>query len=231
MNPVRNNEQNMNTLNKTRDCVSSISNGMKKMLALSFVVLLGFAAHALAATSEFTALAPIPHLTDAGSVTSVLNSSSLALFFNNLYKYLIGLAATLAVIEIIYAGIDMAIHPDNAGTATESKGRIYNAIYGLVLVLSPVLVFSIINPAILNLSLDLPRLDTKAVNTTSSTPPDSTNGAIPFTKRTTDAPISGYWCSRDTGSGRFLCSDTQDGCDAARNANALLITESCVLAP
>ncbi len=42
----------------------------------------------------------------------------------------------------------------------DGKGRISNAIFGLVLVLSPALVFSIINPSILNLSLDLPIIKT-----------------------------------------------------------------------
>lgn len=110
-------------------------------------------------SSGFTALAPIPGLTDT-SATSVIQSAGLASFFNNLYKYLIGLAATLAVIEIIWAGLDISFfHKDAVGAIVEDKGRIYNAIFGLILVLSPVLVFSIINPSILSLSLNLPKID------------------------------------------------------------------------
>lgn len=107
----------------------------------------------------FTALAPIPGLTDQ-SVTSVINSTSLANFFNNLYKYLIGIAAILAVIEIIWAGIEIATNQDSVSKMLDGKGRISNAIFGLVLVLSPALVFSIINPSILNLSLNLPAIKT-----------------------------------------------------------------------
>ena len=107
-----------------------------------------------ASADGFTALAPIPGLT---SQSMIINSDSLAAFFNNLYKYLVGLAATIAVIQIMWAGADIAFfHKDAVSAITDDKGKIYNAIFGLVLVLSPALVFSIINPSILNLSLNMP---------------------------------------------------------------------------
>lgn len=131
---------------------------MKKIIVLSVLALFSFAAHAIAAEG-FTALAPITGLTDSGS-TSVINSNSLANFFNNLYKYLIGLAAALAVIEIIWGGLEISTQ-DSVSKQSDGRERIKQAILGLILVLSPVLVFSIINPSILNLSLNLPELDTK----------------------------------------------------------------------
>jgi hypothetical protein len=78
-------------------------------------------------------------------------------FFNNLYKYLVGLAAILAVIEIIWGGLEYSTQ-DSVSKQSDGKERIYGAIMGLILVLSPVLVFSIINPSILNLSLNLPEI-------------------------------------------------------------------------
>lgn len=199
---------------------------MKKILVLSFVLLVaGVAPHAFA--QGFVPLAPIPDLTQG--VTA--NTAGLATFFNNLYKYAIGLAATLAVIMIIWGGLEISTQ-DSVSKQGAGRERITEAIIGLILVLSPVLVFSIINPSILNLSLSLPELKTTTFipSETITTPPDSTNGTIPFKDRTVDAPVVGYWCSRDTGSGRYLCSDTQDNCLAARNKNALLITEPCRLA-
>lgn len=145
---------------------------MKKIFFFGLLAFIGFAPHVFA--QGFTALAPIPGLTDAQSTTAVVNSGDLASFFNNLYKYLIGLAATLAVIEIIWAGLDIAyFHKDAVSAITNDKGRIYNAIFGLILVLSPVLVFSIINPSILNLSLNLPKLDTKFTPATPAQKPQS----------------------------------------------------------
>ena len=127
---------------------------MKKItFTLIIFCVVGFVPHALAA-SNFVPLAGIPGLTQNVSATS----AGLAEFFNNLYKYLIGLAAILAVIEIIWGGLEISTK-DSVSKKSDGKQRIYNAILGLVLVLSPVVVFSIINPSILNLSLNLPALN------------------------------------------------------------------------
>lgn len=114
------------------------------------------APHAFA--DGFVPLAPIPGLTQGVAA----DSAGLAAFFNNLYKYLIGLASILAVLMITWEGLRIATNQDNVSIITDSKGKIYNAIFGLVLVLSPALVFSIINPSILNLSVNLPPLDTRS---------------------------------------------------------------------
>jgi len=124
-------------------------------------------------SSGFVPLAPIPGLTQGATA----DTAGLANFLNNLYKYLIGLAAALAVIMITWEGLRIATNQDNVSVITDSKGKIYNAIFGLILVLSPYLVFSIINPQILNLSLNLPPLDTK----TSSFVGGGTTNAIPTT--------------------------------------------------
>lgn len=106
--------------------------------------------------ATFKALAPIPGLTDG----TVAESKNLAAFFNNLYKYLIGLAAVLAVIQIIRGGLE--ISTESVYKHADGKKHIMEALFGLLLVLSPVIVFSIINPSILNLSVSLPGLDTKS---------------------------------------------------------------------
>lgn len=117
-------------------------------MLLSFALLfVGLVPHALAA---FVPLAPIPGLTDIQPT-----QSGLVGFFNSLYKYCIGLAATLAVIEIIWGGLEISTQ-DSVSKKSDGRERITQAILGLILVLSPVLVFSIINPNILNLSLNLP---------------------------------------------------------------------------
>ncbi len=102
---------------------------------------------------SFKPLVPIPGLTDAGS-------GDLATFFNNLYKYLIGIAAVLAVIQIIRGGLE--ISTESVFKKADGKRHIMEALFGLLLVLSPVVVFSIINPSILNLSVSLPGLNTKS---------------------------------------------------------------------
>ncbi len=134
--------------------------------ASSLLIFLGLAPEVFA--QGFVPLAQIPGLTTP-EVTSVVNANSLAIFFNNLYKYAIGFAATLAVIEIIWGGLEISTK-DSVSKNKDGKERIQNAIFGLVLVLSPALVFTIINPAILNLSLNLPPLQTTAGTATTRTP-------------------------------------------------------------
>ncbi len=140
-------------------CVIFTSGYTKNLFFIVLVFFVGFIPHVLAA-SGFTALAPIPGLTDAPS-TAGLTQETLANFFNNLYKFIIGISATIAVVQIIWAGIDIAMNRDDVSKLMDEKGKIYNAIFGLVLVLSPALVFGIINPNILNMSIALPPLDTQ----------------------------------------------------------------------
>lgn len=99
------------------------------------------------APQEFVPIAPIPGLTQGATATN----QGFAAFFNNLYIFLIGLAAVLAVVMIILGGIQYAT-TDNVSKKSDGKARIQQALLGLILVLLPVLVFSIINPKILNLS-------------------------------------------------------------------------------
>lgn len=127
---------------------------MKKIVTVS-TLLFFYALLPHVFAQGFVPLAPIPGLTEGATA----NTAGLANFFNNLYKYLIGVAAILAVIMIIWGGLEISTQ-DSVSKKGAGKEKIYNAIFGLVLVLSPVLVFSIINPSILNLSINLPALDT-----------------------------------------------------------------------
>ena len=201
---------------------------MKKILLItSAFVFLGFASHAFA--QGFVPLAPIPGLTQG--VTA--NQAGLANFFNNLYKYLIGIAAVLAVIEIIWGGLEISTQ-DSVSKQSAGKERITQAILGLVLVLSPVLVFSIINPSILNLSVNLPELDTKSGT---SAPAPTTQGAVRAgtTKNATKvgqvigygegyyvAPKPGGYCFQLADSAvangeKYFCSGDPDGCRLVYN--------------
>ncbi len=147
-------------------------------------------------SSGFTALAPIPGLTDTSN-TAVVNSTSLANFFNNLYKYVIGLAAVLAVIMIIWGGLEISTQ-DSISKQSAGKEKIQQAILGLVLVLSPVLVFSIINPNILNLSLNLPPLETKSGS------PVQTGGGTGTQTSSTDAATTAAAAGGCTVTGTLL---------------------------
>ncbi|MGH7175654.1 MAG: pilin, partial [Minisyncoccia bacterium] len=152
------------------------------------------------ASSGFVPLAPIPGLTSA---QSNVTSSTIAGFLNNLYKYLIGIAAVLAVIVIIRGGLEIA--GESVTKKAEGRQHIQQAILGLVLVLAPALVFTIINPAILNLSLSLPPLSIEA--------PGSGSAA------NNPAPINqNIACS--SANGQTDCSQAQQSCSALTNGGS-----------
>ncbi|KND50101.1 MAG: hypothetical protein AB203_03890 [Parcubacteria bacterium C7867-008] len=103
-------------------------------------------------------------LTSLPGIQDVVGSPTLPAFINNIYKFLIGGAAILAVIEISRAGFSIMNSSDSISANKKAKARISNAIIGLVLVLSPYIVFSIINPKILDISLDFSQLKSGATD-------------------------------------------------------------------
>jgi len=71
-------------------------------------------------------------------------------FINNLYYLSIGLAALLAVIKIVIAGVKWML----SGIVTEktqAKKDIQGSLIGLIIIISAVLVLNIINPSLVNL--------------------------------------------------------------------------------
>ncbi len=99
---------------------------------------------------SFVPLTNIPGLTNLSNVGT---TAGLSAFLNQLYKLCIGAAAALAVLQIMRAGI-MYMGGDSITEKKQAKTLIGLSIGGLILVLTPVIVFSIINPKILNLTID-----------------------------------------------------------------------------
>lgn len=93
-------------------------------------------------------------LTSIPGITSLTGSPTLPAFLNNLYRICIGIAAFAAIARFIYAGY--TIMTDSGSVTKNKKARemIQNTVIGLILVLSPAVVFGIINPKILDLTLD-----------------------------------------------------------------------------
>lgn len=116
-------------------------------LYLGLLALLVLPAAALA--QEFTPLTNLPGVADAAG------TDSLPTFFNNLYKLCIGAAAVIAVIQIMRAGMYFMFNKGSVAHNEKAKGLISSSILGLLLVLSPTIIFGIINPDILSLKLDL----------------------------------------------------------------------------
>jgi hypothetical protein len=98
---------------------------------------------------NFVPLTSIPAIVSIGQAS---DAADLAAFLNNIYKICIGIAATLAVLQIMRAGF-MYMGGDSITETKQARMMIYTSIGGLVLVLSPAIVFGILNPNILSLQI------------------------------------------------------------------------------
>lgn len=140
---------------------------------------------------KFVPLTAIPGIEQAG------NSATLSLFLNNLYKLCIGAAAILAVLQIIRAGV-VYMGGDSITEKKEAKQLITLAIGGLILVLSPVVVFSIINPKILDLKIGgLDQLK-----------PQETSTELLWNSTTLSRSAANTKCTADGGTFSYVCTST-----------------------
>jgi hypothetical protein len=105
----------------------------------------------LADTPAFVPLSDIPAIKNLGGAPDI------AAFFNALYKIAIGAAVVIAVLQLVRAGITYSMS-DAITSKEEAKHLMLVSILGLVLVLSPAIVFSVINPEILNIKIDAGKL-------------------------------------------------------------------------
>lgn len=97
-------------------------------------------------TVTFKPLTALPGIEEAA------NSTTFPSFLNTIYKLAIGAGAVLAVIMIMIAGVQFMTSRGSVASNEAAKTRLRNALIGLLLVLSPTIVFGIINPSILDLN-------------------------------------------------------------------------------
>ena len=102
------------------------------------------------------------------------DSPSIPNLLNNIYKIAIGLAAILAVLQIMRAGV-LYMGGDSITEKKEAKDLIAMSLIGLLLVLAPTIVFSIINPDILKLQIGAGALKTQFKDSPSDSFANSAN--------------------------------------------------------
>lgn len=128
-------------------------------------------------------------LTSLPGLDKVEDANNLADFFNQLFRIAIGVAATLAVFQIMHAGVKFMTNKGSISENEEARQLLQGAVFGLILVLSPVIVFGIINPKILELDFDVSQLKnnftgvdagygTTTASTTPGGPTNYTRGAF-----------------------------------------------------
>ena len=99
--------------------------------------------------TEYVPLVPLPGV-GSGSNKSITNFSQ---YVRGMFQFLIGLAALLAVVQIIFGGIEY-MTTDAISGKSAGKERINQALLGLLLAIGAWLVLSTIDPNILKTTLD-----------------------------------------------------------------------------
>lgn len=166
-------------------------------------------------------------LTQLPGIPTVASSESLPAFFNNLYKLCIGAAAVIAILQIMRAGVKFMTNRDSFTANKEAKELITNSVLGLVLVLSPAIVFGLINPSILELNLDLGGLTPRPPVVGSSTPSGAPgtfqgNDAVLWTHEGGDRQSDTLKCASEGGTIAYGCTNTQ-----TKVARVIQQTEAC----
>lgn len=82
-------------------------------------------------------------------------SGSLDDLINGLYALSITIAALLAVIKIVVAGVKWMMSGDNASGISGAKKDIYGAIIGLIIVLGAVMILTVFNSDTVNFDFSL----------------------------------------------------------------------------
>jgi len=110
--------------------------------------------------TEYKLLQKLP-LSGSTDIQKVPNAS---VYIKGLFNLTIAIAGVLAVIKIIFGGIQY-MSTDAFGAKNEAKNTIQNAIWGLALALSAWLILYTINPNLIKLNFDFPPPVQKTNNT------------------------------------------------------------------
>ena len=149
-----------------------------------------------------------------------LEAGNLDAYFTNLFNLALVVGAILSVLIIASAGLQY-MTTDAVSGKGESKGRIWQAILGLLMLLSVWIFFKEINPNILNLDLTLETLEITGSKLDTTPPPqepssttvggfrtalvETENGTFPeWQARVVDRPSGAF-------DGNKVCANPPDG--------------------
>lgn len=166
---------------------------------IQHVLLLSFLLLPVVSLAQFKPLVGIPGISDP--------STDINSYINILYALSISIAALLAVIKIIVAGVKYMLS-DVVTSKSEAKSDIQGALIGLLVVISAVLILNIINPQLTQTTLFVGPVDSVPSN---SSAVGGGGGGSP-------APIAASpsieSCTYNSVTNSFDCSAATDSCVA-----------------
>jgi hypothetical protein len=117
---------------------------MRTLLTIAGTLIVINAGQALAASTGFVPIAPIPGANP--------QSLDLVQYINAVFNLALGVGALLAVLMIVYGGFEYIFSGVMEGKK-DGRARIQQALYGLALLVLVYLILYIINPQIVQLKL------------------------------------------------------------------------------
>ncbi len=151
---------------------------MKKIFLTTLVFLFTVLPVFVSAQKEYTLLEPSVY----NNTYNTTGSKSFSEYLNLVFKIGIGVAAGLAVIQIVIGGIQY-MASESPFKLGDAKSKIEGAILGLILALGVYVFLYTINPDIVSLKLEIPQTKVVSITTTSATtstsPSRSSTGVIP----------------------------------------------------
>jgi hypothetical protein len=112
-------------------------------------------------TDSYIVLAPLPGTTDCENRAVKSGEScrtDLPTYLTGIFKLFIALAAIIAILTIIWAGIKY-MSAEKIGSKKEAIESIQNALWGLLLIILSFIILNTINPKILNFNLSISQID------------------------------------------------------------------------
>ena len=144
-----------------------------------------FALFSLLPAAAFAAVTPVllePSLAPGGAKTV----SDPGAYLVNLYKIGIGIAGALAVVMIVYGGIEYIMASVSPSQKEAARKRIASAIGGLILLLSSYLILKTINPDLVNFNLNF-----GAASPRTDVPPGTGANALREGEASSELPTAG----------------------------------------
>jgi hypothetical protein len=119
-------------------------------------------------------------------------------YINAVYAMFISIAALIAVVKIIIAGVKY-MFSDIVTQKSEAKNDIKGALLGLVLILSAVVILTVINPDLTNFDPNISRIDEReqlpAASTIESEIENCANSVVCTVQNCTQVPNGEYDCT------------------------------------
>lgn len=141
------------------------SKHIPKILSLVLVIFLGGILVAHANTISYTPLAPLP-IGEGGAIPMGKDASgklvpmyeSMSAYLVGMMKLIIALGGVLAIVMAIIGGVQRIASGISPSAKADANKRVTDALTGLALVLASYLILNSINPNLVKINFDLPKL-------------------------------------------------------------------------